>query len=127
MHLSNFIPNRAIGSTGPTTERTNTTTVQDATQLHFNRLLDNVPDTEHPPPLTVLEGSCMLHREHQAQEMAKQYKTANKQLRMKLKQAELVHQHLYTQLLCKLHDRLDIHTVSLREVCLQKANNRKHC
>lgn len=123
MHLSQFIPNRAIHSTGPTTEQKRVT-VQNATHLHFNRLLDSASDVEGRA-LTVSEGCCLLHRGHHAQEIAKKYNTANKQLRMKLKQAQLVHHHLYTQLLCQLHNRPDIHTVSLRELCLQKNKNRK--
>ena len=123
MHLSTFIPNRNIRSAGPTTGQRRVT-VQDATHLHFNRLLGSVSDVECRA-LTVSEGCCLLHRGHQAQEIAKKYDTVNKQLRMKLKQAQLVHHHLYTQLLCQLHNRSDIHTVSLRELCLQKANHRK--
>ena len=121
MKLCDFIPDRKLQSPSKNASpnpagRIN---VEQATRLYFNRLLDHPSSTTHTA-LTVAEGCCMTHKAHQAQDVAEQYTTTNKQLQQQLQRAKLVHSHLYSQLLHHLRERPDIHTVSLRVLCVLK-------
>lgn len=122
MKLCDFIPDRKLLSLPKKNTSPNPSVrinVEQATRLHFNRLMDRPSSTTHTA-LTVAEGCCMTHKAHQAQDVAEQYTATNKQLQQQLQRAKLVHSHLYSQLLHHLRERPDIHTVSLRELCVLK-------
>lgn len=90
-----------------------------ACNVHLNRLLDDIEVTTHQP-LSVAHACRLQHVAHTSEEVTEKYKTANKHLRLQIERAQLVHNHLYTQLLYYVQKIPNVHNISLRELCVAK-------
>lgn len=117
-----FIPKQAWAEgldTSHTPNPQKPQTVHRACNVHLNRLLDDSEATTHQL-LAVAQACRLQHKAHQAEEVAEQYKTANKHLRSQIERARLVHNHLYTQLLHRVQHIPNVHGETLRALCVVK-------